>query len=68
MMTIAKHTVKKVMDSLPDDISYDSILRALAFNRMIGRGLEDSKSERTISNQEMKQRIKHGLFGNYKER
>ena len=40
MMTIAKHTVKKVMDSLPDDISYDGILRALAFNRMIGRGLE----------------------------
>ena len=58
MMTIAKHTVKKVMDSLPDDISYDEILKALAFNRMIERGLIDSKNGRTISNQEMKQKIK----------
>jgi len=57
-MTIAKHSVKKVIDSLPDDISYDEILRALAFNRMIERGLDDSKNERTISNQEMKQKIK----------
>ena len=57
-MTIAKHTVKKVIDSLPDDISYDEILKALAFNRMIERGLEDSKNGCTISNQEMKQKIK----------
>jgi len=57
-MTIAKHSVKKIIDSLPDDISYDEILRALAFNRMIERGLDDSKNERTISNQEMKQKIK----------
>jgi len=57
-MTIAKQSVKKVIDSLPDDISYDEIIKALAFNRMIVRGLEDSKYGRTISNQEMKKRIK----------
>jgi len=57
-MTIAKHSVKKVIDSLPDDISYDEILKALAFNRMIERGLDDSRNDRTISNQEMKQKIK----------
>jgi len=57
-MTIAKHSVKKVIDSLPDDISYDEILKALAFNRMIERGLDDSRNDRTISNQKMKQKIK----------
>ena len=36
----------------------DEILRELAFARMIERGLEDFKANRTISNDEMKQRIK----------
>ena len=57
-MTIAKHSVKKVIDSLPDDSSYDEILKELAFARMIDRGLKDSKNGKTISNEEMKQKIK----------
>ena len=57
-MTIAKQSAKKVIDSLPDDTSYEDILKELAFNRMIERGLEDSKNGRTISNEEMKQKIK----------
>ena len=58
MMTIAKQSAKKVIDSLPDDTSYDEIIKELAFHRMIERGLEDSKNGRTISNEEMKQKIK----------
>jgi len=61
-MTIAKQTAKKVIDSLPDDTSYDEILKELAFNRMIERGLEDSKNGRTISNEEMKQKIKEYFY------
>jgi len=57
-MTIAKQSAKKVIDSLPDDTSYDEILKELAFNRMIERDLEDSKNGRTISNEKMKQQIK----------
>jgi len=57
-MTIAKQAAKKVIDSLPDDTSYDEIIKELAFNRMIERGLENSKNGRTISNVEMKQKIK----------
>jgi len=57
-MTIAKQSAKKVIDSLPDDTSYDEIIKELAFHRMIERGLEDSKNGRTISNEEMKQKIK----------
>ncbi len=58
IMTIAKQSAKKVIDSLHGDTSYDEILKELAFNRMIKRGLEDSKSGKTISNEEMKQKIK----------
>ena len=57
-MTIAKQSAKKVIDSLPDDSSYDEILKELAFARMVERGLQDSKNGRTISNEEMKQKIK----------
>jgi len=56
-MTIAKQSAKKVIDSLPDDASYDEILKELAFARMVERGLEDSKNNKTISNKEMKQKI-----------
>jgi len=49
---------KKIIDSLPQDSSYDEILKELAFDRMIQRGLKDSQENKTISNQEMKNRIK----------
>ncbi len=57
-MTAPKVSAKKVIDSLPDDSSYEEILKELAFNRMIERGLEDSKNGKTITNDEMKHRIK----------
>ncbi|RXJ90688.1 hypothetical protein CRV01_05935 [Arcobacter sp. CECT 8983] len=57
-MTAPKQEAKKVIDSLPDDSSYDEILKELAFDRMIQKGLKDSKDNKTISNDEMKNRIK----------
>ena len=57
-MTAPKVSAKKVLDSLPDDSSYEEILKELAFDRMIERGLEDSKNGKTITNDEMKNRIK----------
>ena len=47
-----------MIDSLPEDTSHDEILKELAFDRMIQRGLKDSSENKTISNQEMKNRIK----------
>jgi len=52
MTIIAKDMAKQIIDALPDDSSYDEILKELA-----ERGLEDSKFNRTISNEEMKQKI-----------
>lgn len=57
-MSIAKDQIKQVLDSQPDDSSYDEILKELAFKRMIDKGLVDVKAENTISSQEMKHRIK----------
>jgi len=56
-MTAPKQAIK-IIDSLPEDTSYDEILKELAFDRMIQRGLKDSNDNKTISNQEMKNRIK----------
>jgi len=54
----APQQARKVIDSLQEDTSYDEILKELAFDRMIQRGLKDSNENKTISNQEMKNRIK----------
>jgi len=57
MMTAPKEEAKKVIDALPEDASYDEILKELAFDRMIQHGLDDSAHEKTIDNQEMKHTI-----------
>ena len=57
-MLSAKEQMTKIIQEQPDDSSYDEVLRELAFARMIERGLEDSRVNRTISNKEMKHRIK----------
>jgi len=54
---MAKQNAQKIIQSLPDDSSYDEILKELAFAKMIEQGLDDSKNNRVISNKEMKQKI-----------
>jgi len=57
MTVMAKQNAQKIIQSLPDDSSYDEILKELAFAKMIEQGLDDSKNNRVISNKEMKQKI-----------
>lgn len=57
-MALAKEHVTRILQDLPDDISYDGILRELALARMIEKGLADSDAGRTISNEEMGRRIR----------
>jgi predicted transcriptional regulator len=57
-MATAKDELTKLIQDQPDDSSYDEILRELAFNLMIQRGLADSDEGRTISNEEMQRRIR----------
>ena len=56
-MSSAKEEAIRIVDKLPDDISFDDIIRELAFARMIERGLEDVNNGNVISNEEMRRRI-----------
>lgn len=57
-MSSTKEQMTKIIEQQPDDSSYDEILRELAFARMIERGLEDSKAHRTVSDEEVRSRIR----------
>jgi len=54
----AKEKMAKVIDSQPDNASYDEIMRELSFERMIERGLEDVRKGRVISEKEMERLIR----------
>ncbi len=56
-MSAPKQEAKKVIDSLPEDSSYEEILKALAFDKMIRRGLKDAQNGKRVSNKEMAQQI-----------
>ncbi len=53
-----KEKMTAVIQSQPEDATYEEIMRELAFERMIQRGMEDARNERVISNQEMERRIR----------
>lgn len=55
-MTPKEHLLHTI-EELPEDSSYEQILRELAFARMVERGLADSEAGRTISHEEMGRRI-----------
>lgn len=57
-MTIAKQKMKEVIESQPEDATYEEILRELTFERMVDRGLADSRTDHAISNDEMEHRIR----------
>ena len=57
-MKAPKTQIKKILDRLPEDSSYDEILKELAFFKIVERGLKDSKNGKIITNEDMKKRIK----------
>ena len=60
-MISPKKQMTKIIKDQPEDSSYDEILRELAFARMVERGLADSRAKRTISDIQMKRKIKSWL-------
>ena len=57
-MSTAKEHLTKLIQSQPEDSSEDDIVRELAFDVMVRRGLADADANRTISNEEMGRRIR----------
>jgi predicted transcriptional regulator len=57
-MSTAKEKMTEIIRSQPDDATYEEILRELAFERMVNRGLADVRQGRVLPDEEMKQRIR----------
>lgn len=57
-MSVVKEKMKEVIESFPEDATYEEIMRELVFEQMVDRGLKDVREGRTISNDEMKSRIR----------
>jgi predicted transcriptional regulator len=56
-MSAIKEQMAEVIRKQPDDASYEEIMRELAFEQTITRGLDDSRQGRIISNEDLKRRI-----------
>jgi len=50
--------MKILIDAQPDDATRAEIIRELAFEHMVERGLKNAREGRVISNEEMKHRIR----------
>jgi predicted transcriptional regulator len=57
-MSTPKEQMVEMINEQPDDSSYDEILRELAFKRMVDKGLDDVRSGRTVSNEDVSRRIR----------
>jgi predicted transcriptional regulator len=57
-MSKLKEKMTEVIQSQPEDATYEEIMRELAFERMVERGLADSREGRLVSNDDMERRIR----------
>lgn len=57
-MSKVEEKMTEVIQSQPDDATYEEIMRELAFENMVDRGLADSRAGRVISNDDMERRIR----------
>jgi hypothetical protein len=57
-MSSVKEKMTGIIQSQPEDATYEEIMRELAFERMVARGLDDSRQERVLSNSEMERQIR----------
>lgn len=57
-MNTAKELIQNLVQSQPEDATYDEIVRELAFDRMVLRGLEDARKRHVVGNEDMLHRIK----------
>lgn len=53
----AKSVLREIIEAQPEDASYEEILRELAFDRMVERGLADVRAGRSVPHDEALRRI-----------
>ncbi len=54
----ARELMLAILDAQPADSSYDELLRKLAFQRLVDRGLTDLEQGDTLGTDELRRRIK----------
>ena len=57
-MSTARDELKALLDAHPEDSSYEELVREITFHVTVKRGLADSDAGRTVSNEEMRRRIR----------
>jgi hypothetical protein len=57
-MSTAKKHLTRLIENQPEDSSEADIVRELAFDLMVRRGLADAEANRTVSNEDMDRRIR----------
>ena len=57
-MSSVKEKMTGIIQSQPEDATYEEIMRELAFERMVTRGLDDSRHGQVLSNSEMERQIR----------
>jgi predicted transcriptional regulator len=60
-MGTAKEEVRKLLDQLPDDSSFEDIQYHIYVREKIQRGLEDFETGRTLTEEEAEQRMARWL-------
>lgn len=56
-MPSVREKMVEVIQNQPEDATFEEIMRELAFERMVNRGLDDSRNGRVITNGKMEHRI-----------
>ncbi|MDD5773437.1 MAG: hypothetical protein PHX78_10325 [bacterium] len=56
-MLSIKDNAKKIIDDLPDDVSYDELIKELLFKRMVERGIRDSQLNKITSDEDLGREI-----------
>lgn len=57
-MASIKSRLAEIIHEQPEDATYDEILRELAFDRMVERGLADARNGNVVTHEEMARRIR----------
>lgn len=60
-MATAKEEVRKILDAIPDDASFEDIQYHIYVREKIDRGLEDIEQGRVLSQEEVERRMSKWL-------
>ena len=57
-MSAAKEELTRIIAEQPEDSTQEELVRELALRLMVRRGLDDADAGRTISDEEMRSRVR----------